>query len=55
MVQLYVSRGINVDDAETIVQLLSKNKKLFVEVMMKEELELISQDEDLSSVLCGKD
>lgn len=53
MVQLYVSRGINPNDAETIVQLLSKNKKLFVEVMMKEELELISQDENLSSIICG--
>eukprot|EP01116_Phalansterium_solitarium_P007121 TRINITY_DN19624_c0_g1_i1.p1 TRINITY_DN19624_c0_g1~~TRINITY_DN19624_c0_g1_i1.p1 ORF type:complete len:303 (-),score=47.37 TRINITY_DN19624_c0_g1_i1:509-1375(-) len=45
MVELYQARGVPRADAEVIVRLLSKDKKIFVDVMMKEELELMPPDE----------
>eukprot|EP01121_Diplochlamys_sp_Union-15-3_P022288 TRINITY_DN9432_c0_g1_i2.p1 TRINITY_DN9432_c0_g1~~TRINITY_DN9432_c0_g1_i2.p1 ORF type:complete len:273 (-),score=25.17 TRINITY_DN9432_c0_g1_i2:58-876(-) len=41
MVELYSSRGLSVKDAEKVVNLLSKNQKLFVDIMMVEELGIL--------------
>ncbi|KAL6066732.1 Protein ccc1 [Balamuthia mandrillaris] len=38
MVELYVSKGMSKDDAETVVGIMAKHKDLFVDVMMVEEL-----------------
>jgi len=45
MVQLYMEKGLSKADAETVIKILSKDKSIFVEVMMKEELQLIQPDE----------
>eukprot|EP01087_Luapelamoeba_hula_P015624 TRINITY_DN4696_c0_g1_i1.p1 TRINITY_DN4696_c0_g1~~TRINITY_DN4696_c0_g1_i1.p1 ORF type:complete len:294 (+),score=66.55 TRINITY_DN4696_c0_g1_i1:386-1267(+) len=52
MVQLYMSKGMSQQDAETVIGLLSKNKKMFVDIMMVEELCLMPPSHDLSP-LCG--
>jgi len=44
MVELYVEKGMAQNDAEQVVTLLSKYKDLFIDVMMAEELQLISPD-----------
>jgi len=41
MVELYVSKGMTQADAETVIKLLSKNEKMFVDIMMVEELGLL--------------
>jgi len=41
MVELYVSKGMTQVDAETVIKLLSKNEKMFVDIMMVEELGLL--------------
>jgi len=41
MVELYSSKGLSVQDAQQVVQLLSKNQKLFVDIMMVEELGIL--------------
>merc|ERR1711998_552745 len=38
MVELYESKGISHEDAETVVNILSKDKNTFVDIMMVEEL-----------------
>lgn len=38
MIQLYAARGIAVDDAATIVDILSKSDQVFLDMMMMEEL-----------------
>jgi len=44
MVDLYTSKGLLQEDAEKVVKIYSKNPQFFVEVMMKEELELMPPD-----------
>lgn len=46
LVELYESKGIEKDDANQIVNLLSKNKKAWVDIMMVEELGLLPADEN---------
>lgn len=41
MEELYVSKGMTQADAETVIKLLSKNEKMFVDIMMVEELGLL--------------
>jgi len=38
MVELYIKKGVKKENAERIMQILSKNKKAFVDIMMAEEL-----------------
>jgi len=45
MIQLYISKGLSEVDAEAVINILSRNKAFFVDVMMKEELELMPPDE----------
>ncbi len=45
MIQLYIAKGLSKQDAETVIKILSKDKKFFVDMMMKEELELLPPDE----------
>jgi len=47
MVELYMEKGLTKADAETVVNVLSKDKAVFVEVMMKEELQMIQPDESI--------
>ncbi|EPY22245.1 integral membrane protein [Strigomonas culicis] len=46
MVQIYVSRGLSFDDANSIVSIISKDPKLFVDFMMIEELGLLIDLDD---------
>jgi len=46
MIELYTSRGLSKEDAETVIKILSSNKKFFVDLMMKEELQLIPPSSD---------
>jgi len=41
MIDLYTSKGLTQTDAEIVITILSKYKKFFVDVMMKEELMLV--------------
>lgn len=54
MVDLYVTKGLNIQDAQKVVSIISKNKKFFVDVMMKEELNLLPPDEKLNILVSGK-
>lgn len=45
MVELYVEKGLEKKDAETITEIISKNKKAWVEIMMVEELGIVERDE----------
>jgi vacuolar iron transporter family protein len=45
MVEIYMSRGIEKADAETIVKIISKDKKTFVDIMMLEELGIVEENE----------
>ena len=42
MVELYVGKGVPVENARRIMTILSKNPKVFVDVMMAEELGIAS-------------
>ena len=46
MVDLYMERGISEEDSETLVAILSKDKNLFVDTMMVEELGIQVELED---------
>ena len=46
MVELYMKRGMSKEDAETVVEVMSKYKNFFLDVMMLEELGLMPPDED---------
>lgn len=48
MVEIYQGKGYSKDDARQMVDIISKNKEGWVDIMMKEELEII---EDSSSPL----
>ena len=45
LVELYVDKGVAQEDAEAAVSILSKNREAWVDVMMVEELGIISSDE----------
>lgn len=45
MVELYMDKGITEDDANTMVDILSKYKDAFVDVMMVEELGILEESE----------
>jgi len=53
MIELYQQKGLSKEDACEVVSILSKNKPLFVDVMMKEELELLPP-EGLDAITNGK-
>ena len=46
MIELYQSKGISKEDATTIVSIISKDPKIFVDFMMVEELELLVDVDD---------
>jgi VIT1/CCC1 family predicted Fe2+/Mn2+ transporter len=46
MVELYEAKGISTEDAVTMVSIISKDPKIFVDFMMIEELELLVDLED---------
>eukprot|EP01114_Cavostelium_apophysatum_P012718 TRINITY_DN2909_c0_g1_i2.p1 TRINITY_DN2909_c0_g1~~TRINITY_DN2909_c0_g1_i2.p1 ORF type:complete len:139 (-),score=30.70 TRINITY_DN2909_c0_g1_i2:61-477(-) len=46
MVDLYRSKGLSRQDAEAVIRILSSNTRFFVDVMMKEELQLVPLDID---------
>lgn len=46
MVELYEARGMNTADATTVVHTFAKYRKLFLDLMMKEELSLASPEPD---------
>lgn len=45
LVQLYMEKGLSKEDSEQITEIISKDKKVWVDVMMVEELGLIEEDE----------
>jgi len=45
MVQLYISKGVPEDNARKIMQIFAKDKKIFVDIMMAEELGISTEDE----------
>ena len=45
MAEIYIQRGLSKGNAERVVELLSKNKKTFVDIMMLEELGIVESDE----------
>ncbi|KAG5501375.1 hypothetical protein JKF63_03187 [Porcisia hertigi] len=46
MVQIYMAKGLSFDDAQTIVGIISKDRKMFVDFMMVEELGLLVDLDD---------
>ncbi|CAD2215366.1 integral membrane protein [Angomonas deanei] len=46
MVQIYMGRGLSFEDATTIVKIISKDQRMFVDFMMVEELGLLVDLED---------
>lgn len=45
MIELYMSKGLSKEDASIVIGILSKKTEFFVDIMMKEELELIPPEE----------
>ncbi len=45
LVELYIDKGYPKEDAEKLVEIIAKNKKGWVDIMMKEELEIIEDNE----------
>eukprot|EP01120_Amphizonella_sp_Union-15-10_P010281 TRINITY_DN4097_c0_g1_i2.p1 TRINITY_DN4097_c0_g1~~TRINITY_DN4097_c0_g1_i2.p1 ORF type:complete len:266 (+),score=51.76 TRINITY_DN4097_c0_g1_i2:105-902(+) len=45
MVELYVAKGLKENTAKRIVEILSKDRKVFVDIMMIEELGIMPDDE----------
>ncbi|KAA3610069.1 MAG: hypothetical protein D8M58_07475 [Calditrichaeota bacterium] len=45
LLEVYMNKGISKEDANTIVNIISKDKKLWVDTMMVEELGIIQDDE----------
>lgn len=45
LVELYTNKGISEEDARTITDIFSKNKKAWVDIMMVEELGIIEENE----------
>lgn len=46
MVDIYISKGMSPEDAESVIRTMSKYKKFFVDLMMAQELELQVPEED---------
>lgn len=46
MIELYEKKGITREDARSAVEIISKNKKAWVDIMMVEELGLMPQEDD---------
>jgi len=53
MVELYISKGLSAEDARTIVGILSKDKEIFVDFMMIEELGILPEEENSSAIKNG--
>ena len=53
MVELYVARGMTQADAESVIEVMSKYKNFFLDVMMVEELGLMPPDNDDSPMKNG--
>jgi len=45
MVELYVAKGMTVEDAKTVVEILARNKEAWIDVMMIEELGIVGDEE----------
>jgi VIT1/CCC1 family predicted Fe2+/Mn2+ transporter len=45
LVELYTKKGLTEEDASTMVNIISKNKRVWVDIMMVEELGIIESDE----------
>jgi VIT1/CCC1 family predicted Fe2+/Mn2+ transporter len=45
MVEIYVSKGMNEEDARTVVDIFARNKETWIDVMMIEELGIVESDE----------
>jgi len=45
MIELYISKGLSRKEAETVIGILSNHQKLFVDIMMVEELGLIPPEQ----------
>ncbi len=53
MIELYKQKGISLEDATLVVNILSKNIDSFVEIMMIEELQLTAVDSQKESIKNG--
>jgi len=53
MVELYQERGLSREDAESVIAIVSQHKDFFVDVMMKEELNLIPPDKSKPPHMLG--
>ncbi len=45
LIELYMDKGMSFEDASTVTEIISKNKKTWVDIMMVEELGLIEENE----------
>ena len=45
LVEMYTEKGLSEEDARTVVEIISKNKRVWVDVMMIEELGIIESNE----------
>lgn len=45
LIELYIAKGMDQKDAETVTEIISKNKKSWVDIMMVEELGILHTDE----------
>lgn len=45
MMEIYLSKGMNEDDAQAMVDILARNKEAWIDVMMAEELGIVETDE----------
>jgi VIT1/CCC1 family predicted Fe2+/Mn2+ transporter len=48
MIELYESKGLSKEDSTAIVDIISKDPKIFVDIMMVEELGIMPPDDDTS-------
>jgi VIT1/CCC1 family predicted Fe2+/Mn2+ transporter len=46
MLELYEKKGLSTEDSKTIIDILSKNKKVWVDAMMVEELGMLPEEEE---------
>ncbi|WP_040212637.1 VIT1/CCC1 transporter family protein [Clostridium polynesiense] len=45
LIELYMDKGMSQEDAETVTEIISKNEKTWVDIMMIEELGIIEEEE----------
>lgn len=45
MMELYMAKGMNEEDAKSMVDILARNKEAWIDVMMAEELGIVESDE----------